>query len=502
MRAGAFALCIAVALNAAAAMVLEITAGRLLAPFFGMSLYSWTSVIGVVLAGLTAGHWIGGRLAQVTGDALIRRLSISFWAGAGASALVLPLLGFLLSADQVRGLAPAPALILVTVAAFFLPSLLAGLIQPMASKHALEIEGGLSGRVLGRMLAMGAMGSILGTFLAGFVLISYVGTVGTVWLVAAVNAALGALFMPPLSRLLGLLAAAALAGGFGFSTAGDIAFASPCDRESQYFCIQVDDAEPMTGRPSRLMALDHLVHSVNDEADPQRLASPYLHLVDEITLRLFPDGPGQAFFIGGGGYTLPRAWQDRWPETQMTVAEIDPAVTRAARERMWFEPGPSVRTLHHDARAALRGSELRYDIVFGDAFQDIAIPPHLVTREFHDLVARQLTEEGFYVLNLIDDPQEPRFLASMVRTLALSFSTVEVWVAPEDLPGARRVTFVVFASKSPSGLSNRLSARIGYAREWAQIDTERLQPQHLGLVLTDDHAPVDRLLSRFWTAGG
>ena len=58
-------LALAVALNAAAAMVLEIAAGRLLAPYFGMSLYTWTTVIGVVLAGLAAGHWIGGRLAGV-----------------------------------------------------------------------------------------------------------------------------------------------------------------------------------------------------------------------------------------------------------------------------------------------------------------------------------------------------------------------------------------------------------------------------------------------------
>ena len=298
-------------------------------------------------------------------------------------------------------------------------------------------------------------------------LISYVGTVGSIWIVVAVNAALGALFMPPLARVAGLLGSAGLAGILAFTSAGEFAFASPCDEESQYFCIQVDSADGINGRPAKLMALDHLVHSVNDRDDPGRLASPYLHLVDEIALRRFPEGPASAFFVGGGGYTLPRAWQERWPQMQMLVAEIDPLVTRVAEEQLWFTPGPGVRSLHRDGRVALR-----------------------------------LKPQGFYVLNLIDDPLEPRFLASMVRTLALSFSSLEVWVTLEDLPGSRRATFILYAAQEPSGLPNRLRALQGYPRQWAQIEVERLEADRLGLILRDSHAPVDRLLSRFWLEGG
>jgi MFS family permease len=498
---GPFILCLAVAANAAAAMILEITAGRLLAPFFGMSLYSWTTVIGVVLAGLTAGHWIGGHLASVSGKGLVRRLSLSFWGGALTSALVLPILSLLIGGGAFENLPTAPAIALSGFAAFFLPSLLAGLVQPLATKLALEMEGGLSGRILGRMLAMGAFGSILGTFLAGFFLISFIGSVGTVWLVVAVNAGLGALFLPGLARALGLAASLLLCGFFAFTPLGGFAFASPCDRESQYFCIQVDAAEEMTGRPSRLLALDHLVHSVNDRDAPRLLASPYLHLVDEIALRRFPAGPASAFFLGGGGFTLPRAWQDRWPKAAFTVAEVDPLVTEVAIDALWFDPAENTRILESDGRVALARSEGRYDVVFGDVFQDIAIPAHLITREFHDLVASRLTPRGFYVLNLIDDPQEPRLLASVLRTLQLTFSTIEIWVTPEDLPGSRRATFVLYAAQDESGLPARLSAIEGYPRTWAQIEVERLQPEILGMLLSDNFAPVDRLLSRFWHSG-
>lgn len=503
---GPILLAFAVAANAAAAMILEIAAGRLLAPYFGMSLYSWTTVIGVVLAGLTLGHWLGGYLAAAEGRALTRRLSLSFWAGAATSALVLPVLSLLVGGTGLRDLPPAPAIAISGFAAFFLPSLLAGLVQPMATKAALEMlgadaDGRATGRVLGRMLAMGALGSILGTFLAGFLLISYIGSSGTVWLVAGINALLGALFLPPLARLLGLAGSAGALALFLLTPLGGAAFQSPCDEESQYFCIQIDPADGMTGSPSRLMALDHLVHSINDRDDPQLLVSPYLHLVDEIVLRLFPEGPERAFFVGGGGFTLPRAWQDRWPGRPLTVAEIDPAVTAAAEASLWFQAAQDTEVVARDARVALARSAQRYDVIFGDAFKDIAIPAHLVTREFHDLVAAHLTDGGFYALNLVDNPQEPRLLSSMVLTLYQSFETVEVWVAPEDIAGARRATFILFASNRPSGLPNHLRSVQGYERRWAQIELARLPLQEMGVLLTDDFTPVDRLLSELWLEG-
>ncbi len=494
-------LALAVAVNAAAAMILEIVAGRLLAPYFGMSLYTWTTVIGVVLAGLAAGHWIGGRLAGVEGRRLTRRLSAAFWLGALTSALVLPILSLLVGGTGLRALPPAPAIALSGFAAFFLPSLLAGLVQPIATKLALEMTGHISGRVIGRMLAMGALGSILGTFLAGFVLISFIGSAGTVWLVAATNAVLGAMFMSRWAGTVALSVTAALAGAFALGAPGWAAFQTPCDHESRYFCIQIDPADELTGRPSRLMALDHLVHSINDRDDPRLLASPYLHLVDEIALRRFAAGPESAFFVGGGGFTLPRAWQDRWPAARLTVAEIDPEVTELARTELWLRPGPGMTILERDARLALHFDRGSYDVIFGDAFRDIAIPAHLVTREFHDLVAARLSERGFYVLNVVDNPSAPRLLASLVLTLTHSFAAVEVWVAPADISDARRGTFIVYAAQAPSGLPKQLRAREGYARDWAQIDLARLPVETLGVTLTDDFAPVDRLLADLWLYG-
>ncbi|WP_162901463.1 fused MFS/spermidine synthase [Breoghania sp. L-A4] len=498
-------LAVAVALNAAGAMIVEIVAGRLLAPYFGMSLYTWTTVIGVVLAGLTCGHWIGGRLAGRYRAHLAPVIGLSFWLGALTTVLVLPVTGLVAGALLRGEAAPALAIALSGLAGFFIPSLVAGLVQPMATVFELQRAAAHSGPVVGRMLAAGAFGSILGTFIAGFVLISWLGSAGTIWLVAGLNAVLGALFLPGLSRRGGALAAAGLLVPLAVISGGVTVpgFATPCQVESRYYCIRIDPADGQTGRASRLMALDHLVHSVNDEADPQALFSPYLHLVDEIARHRFADEPISAFFIGGGGFTLPRAWQARNPASDLTIAEIDPVVTRLAREKLWFAPGENTHVLERDARVALRAipEAPRFDVVFGDAFHDIAIPAHLISDEFNALVARRLKDTGFYVLNVVDDPSNPRLLASLLRTLKLRFPLLEVWVEPRDIQGARRATFIVYAAKQPSGLEATHRATYGYRHLWLRVDPASIDIDGLGITLTDDFAPVDRLLSGLWLGG-
>jgi MFS family permease len=496
-------LILAVALNAAGAMIVEIVAGRMLAPYFGMSLYTWTTVIGVVLAGLTLGHWVGGMLAEKWPGKAMLMIGLSFWVGAVTTLLVLPIIATVAGVLSRGSTTPAVSITVAGFAAFFLPSLAAGLVQPLATTFALNIKGRTSGRLIGKMFAAGAFGSILGTFVAGFVLISYLGSAGTIWLVAGLNALLGALFLPGVSSFLFGAASASVMAAIAFTQTTVPGFGTPCQLESQYYCIRVDPADHLTGRPSMLMALDHLVHSINDRSDPDYLFSPYLHLVDEIARHKFKSKPVSAFFIGGGGYTLPRAWTARNPQSQITVAEIDPLVTKLAQTQMWFSPGPNTRIRMQDARVALKREKpgKRYDIIFGDAFHDIAIPAHLVSDEFHEIVRSHLSSRGFYVLNIVDNPRHPRLLASIVRTLQKRFSAIEVWVSPEHVRGASRATFILYASEHSTRLSSTISASYGSERQWQRITTASLGIEQLGVFLTDDFTPVDRLLASFWLRG-
>ncbi|MCP5372898.1 MAG: fused MFS/spermidine synthase [Hyphomicrobiales bacterium] len=501
---------VAVFVSSACGLVIEIVAGRLLAPYVGMSLYTWTAIIAVVLAGLSAGHWIGGLLAPPQVDARrgARRVAAAL-AGAAVSSLASLVLlrvlaGFLLGG----GLDAIPAIVALTTALFLLPSLFVGIVSPILTKLAVDGMPGRHGRVIGTMYALGTLGSIAGTLLAGYLFISWIGSTGTVLTVAGVYAAL-ALAFAAADRLRVLVVAVLLAAGGGLAWWGGAvrAFDSPCRIESDYFCIRIDDFSAETGRPSRLMALDHLVHSINDRDDPGLLYSPYIHFVGEVTRRRLGAGtPIAAFFIGGGGFTLPRAWSVGRPGSDLVVAELDPQVSRAAEQFLWWRPAaPGVSVLHRDARAALAAlpAARRFDLVFGDAFHDISIPAHLVSREFHQQIAARLKPGGFYVVNVVDRGDNPRFLFALVKTLGQDFASVEAWVDPDEAgdPGqghGGRTTFVVVASATGNGDDGRLVASHGLRRAWLRWNPADLAARVAASdspVLSDDFAPVDRLMS-------
>lgn len=471
-------------MSSAASMALEITAGRLLAPYVGMSLYSWTAIIAVVLAGLSLGHWVGGWLADRPGRSRIVGLALA--AAALTSFLSIPVLRqsaplLLAGTDPVSGIGA------IATAAFFLPSFFAGLLSPILTALALA-EAPQQGRVLGRMFALGAAGAILGTVGTGFWLMSWIGTAGSVALIAAVYAVLA---LPFLRRW----SAGVLAVGAGIAAfAGQGALRTNCTVESDYYCIRIDPIDVM-GRPASVMALDHLAHGVNVAADPRLLVSPYVHLVDEMARRRTPDLQS-AFFVGGGAYTLPRAWADRHPDARLVVAEVDPAVTREARERMWVET-ERLEVLHLDARAALVREAGPFDVIFGDAFHDVSIPQHLVTDEFHALVASRLAPGGFYAINVVEAMREPPFLLSLVQTMQARFDVVELWLDTAELgPAEKRTTWVVIASDTDSGVEHVRSAH-GMARDWVRVPTRDMLgvlPGQKLVFLTDDFAPVDRLM--------
>ena len=154
-------------------LIIEIVAGRLLAPTLGVSLYTWTSVIGVVLLGVSIGNFAGGQLA----DRWPRRTTVAliYLAASLASLLILGLVRYVDSLELPHG---APAILQVlwlNALLFLVPATILGAATPVLTRlslHAVE-EGG---RVVGRIQAAASLGSIVGTFLTGFVLISAFGT--------------------------------------------------------------------------------------------------------------------------------------------------------------------------------------------------------------------------------------------------------------------------------------------------------------------------------------
>lgn len=497
---GRIGLAAALFLTSAVGLVLEIVAARLIAPYVGMSIYTWTAIIATVLAGMSAGHWIGGRFAERpdrTGLSLIALML----AMATANVLVIPLL--------LRWAAPVllawDAEIVIVVSGlstvlFFVPSLLIAGVTPILTRIAIDAEPGRRGIVIGRMFALGAGGAILGTLAAGFVFISWIGSQGTLMAVAGALAMMSAGFAAWAYRL--KLSQAALvilvAAGAHAALRADDLLANACDEESRYYCIRIVDFSGEADRVSRLMVLDHMGHGINDRDDPTRLHSSYVELTDRMMrLRYAGRTDLASYFIGGGAYTLPRAWAVTYPNGRHVVSEVDPMVTQLARDMMWFDRSPPVYVRHADARVHLRTfADASLDVVIGDAFHDILVPQHLVTLEFAHEVKAKLRPDGAYVMTVIDGAREPKFLLAMLKTLHEAFPVVEIWVDAQQMSTGGRLTYLLSASETPVPASSLVSRR-NDGRRWQRVDpgtiAGTLTPDDVS-VLTDDLAPVDRLI--------
>lgn len=483
-------------LSSAILLVLEITAGRLIAPYVGVTIYSWTSIIGVILAGLSLGNWLGGRWADRGGDE--RSTGIALALSGAFSLLSLLTLTVIAPALQASSLNLVSASFLYVLAMFFIPSLLLGIPTPLLTTLALKIDN-RTGHIVGRMHALAALGSIVGTFLTGFVLIQYLGSRSVIIISSLILFLLALPFLRQASKkmLAVLLTTISLAAVLTELNQG---FESPCEYESNYFCLRVVDASEQApfGNATGLV-LDHLLHGINHETEAEMLISPYVHLMQELVMQHFDAAELTGlhyFFAGGGSYTQPRAVKQARPESSITVAELDPTVTQAVTRRMYVDPA-EFKIYHGDARTTLfRQPMAQFDVIVTDAFHDIAIPYHLVTLEYVRLANSKLKPGGILTTNVVDAFPDPRMVKSLVKTLQQEFSQVDVWL--DQIPQhPQRMTYVISASETRID-NDVIEAQQGFKRRWFRINTplSNSGTRYSELpVFTDDFVPVERLIS-------
>ena len=470
-------------------MTLELVAGRIIAPQVGVSLYTWTSVIGVILAGLSLGNFLGGRLADRY--ASLRLLGTIFLLSGVTS------LG-ILGVDQLELVAsvdwPIVVEILVLIAAlFFVPATILGTISPIVVKLAME-DLAHAGRTVGRISAAGTAGSIIGTFATGFWLISWFGTYTVVWGVAVVLLAMGLLFVAS-GRVARDLAAVALVVLISLGVVRAGWTQSPCMRETNYFCIKVREEE-RDGRTVRVLVLDRLVHSYSSLDDPLDLVYHYEQMYAELTdYQAARHAPLRTFFIGGGGYTFPRYVEHAYPNSVVDVVEIDPGVTEVAYAHLGVAADAQITSYNEDARAFLsRPPETPYDIIFGDAFNDFSVPYHLTTQGFNEHVRAWLAEDGLYVVNIIDGAIG-EFLRAYVRTLRLTFDYVYVVPRLAEWRSVSRDTFVIVASDTPLDMASFSADSRILQGMMGQAEVDALLGEGRPVILTDRYAPVEQMLA-------
>ncbi|MCC5949606.1 MAG: fused MFS/spermidine synthase [Nitriliruptoraceae bacterium] len=478
-------------LSSAAVLVLEILAARLLAPYVGNTLETYTAIIGVVLAGIAAGSWLGGKAADIRDPkGLLAPLLI---VGGALSFAAIPIIDGL--GVSLRGAGAATTTIITTMA-FFAPAAVLSAVTPAVIKIQLEsLEE--TGRVVGRLSALSTTGAIVGTFLTGFLLVAAFPTRPVIRVVAVLLIVMGLVtalaFRRQRTVTLGGAAAVLAAGLFSFAAA------HPCEQETAYYCAYiVEDEERESGRA---LWLDTLRHSYVDLEDPSYLEFTYTRWFGDVIAGIAPEGePLSTLHIGGAGFTMPRYLRAEHPGSFSEVLEVDGLLVELAERELGLELRDDIEVRVGDARTTIDdGASDVHDLVIGDAFGGVAVPWHLATREFTELIRTRMTDDGVYTLNAIDYGPR-RFLRAEIATLDAVFEHVAVLgrrgsfdrQARGDVGG----NYVLIASDAPLPLD-----AIEAANRRRGADDELLHGPALddfvgdAEVLVDDHAPVDQLLT-------
>jgi spermidine synthase len=453
----------------------------------------WANLIGLVLAALAVGYWLGGRLADRRPDP--RLLGSIVLVAAVYVALVPFVTGPLLDAGA-RGLDAVAAGAVVgsffgTLFIFVPPVLLLGMVSPFAIRLAID-DVASAGRVAGRLYALSTAGSLLGTFLPALVTIPLIGTQRT-FLASSAVLALSASFLLGRRYLLVALAVVALAAIPPGTVRADPGLVY--EEESRHQFIRVVERDGV-----RRLYLNEgvAVHSVwrEDSVLTGGIWDAFLAVPT-----LLEEPPERVAILGNAGGTVARAYGAFYPEAVIDGVEIDPSVTDVGERWFGLLDNPRLETHDQDARPFLRRTPHHYDLIVVDAYHQPYVPFYLATRDFFELVRERLRPGGAVALNVATVPGDDRLEQALAGTLADVFPEVRVWPvlrfnhlvlgfadprggrAPGEAPDPRLDPLVEL-------LERQLSAPVpAAARPW-----------------TDDRAPVewtiDQMILEYAARGG
>lgn len=456
-----------------AVLVLEILAGRMLAPYVGVSLETFTGIIGTILAGIAVGAALGGYLAdRYEPNSLIGPALIIGGVLAWFSIAMVSLLGPSVAAD-------VPSIVLLSFLGFFPFALVLTAISPMVAKLRLQSLNE-TGEVVGGLSAAGTFGALFGTFFTGFVLVSALPTRPIVLAVGLALVVWGVVFT--LRRGSTKRPSAGLAA-FALVVLGTATLTNdPCEFESAYACGRVvtdpDDAS------LRFLHLDTLRHGAVDLDDPTHLEFRYIKIMGDV-IDAMPQGPIDALHVGGGAFSVPTYVNATRPGSTNLVSEIDPLLVEVGRDELGLVTGDDLEVISGDARLTV--AELptdAYDLIVGDVFGGLAVPWHLTTTEFVAELDRVLRPGGIYVMNVIDG-DENRFAEAELATLGQHFEH-RAAVVPSDWPTVRPANQILIAADAPLP-AFEIDPEDGEVIDSVEAFTDNAP------VLRDDFAPVEQL---------
>ena len=484
-----FLLEIIVFVSGAIVMIYEIIGSRILAPYIGTSTYVWTSLIGVILGSLSLGYWLGGKYADRQPNSKI--LAAVLFAASVLVAVTMLLQEFVLAGLSMFSMRLELKAILAALILFAPASVLFGFVTPYAVRlKMISVED--AGKTVGRLYALSTVGSILGTFVAGFILLPFVGSVRTLYIIVAVLF-LSSLLLAPFK----LTAKKVAAIVFFICAVGANEFIRYTlaktfdlhDFDTRYNRIRVwqgyDAAKDLR---VRVVSTDPFSTQSSMYLDSDELASKYVgffHL-----LRHFNPNFQKTLKIGGAGYSFPKDYLRKYPGKQIDVVEIDPGMTETARKYFRLPDDENLKIFHEDGRAFLNRTGDKYDAIVVDVFGAMfSVPFQLTTVEAVQKMHNALNEDGVVIVNLISaiEGEQSYFFQSEFKTYRSVFPNVFVYTLHPKSSGQGTQNLILVASKSKNVSLESNDDEIA-----TLLKNRYEKPFDLTVpVLTDDFAPVE-----------
>jgi spermidine synthase len=488
-------------------MALELLGSRLLAPVFGNSIFVWGSLIGVILAALAVGYYLGGKLADR--QPYFGTLSLLIFA-AGLLVLALPTLTPPVFNSAIGlNLGERYAPLFATTVLLAPPSILLGMVSPYAIRLATRSFEKL-GKISGNLYALSTLGSIVGTFFTVFVLIPAFGVnkiivaLGVTLLVVAFLGlrlrwkALVLLILIILPFAAPYLVSHRLTVAAYTLALGDTIY----ETDTPYHHLVVADSyNPTLGDNIRILIMDDNFHSAMDLSNPDRTVFPYTDYF-HLGFLLNPNVT-RVLFIGGGGFTGPKAFLKDYPGVTVDVIEIDPEVIKVAEQYFGVNASnPRLHIYNDDGRVFLQETKQTYDLIVLDAYSKSYVPFHLMTSEFFTEVVHHLTSHGTVISNLISSTSgsSSELLDAEIKTMQLSFPNVYAF-AVEGPTVTDLQNIITLAALSPKHLTEADFERLADESSTVRLpvlkdDVTNYFSPNLGNapILTDNFAPVETLL--------
>ena len=490
-------------------MSFEMLGSRYLNPYFGNGIYTWAALISTVLAALTAGYFLGGLIGDRTVSAAVLGVIVGL---ASVYLLVLPsfagaILDLVLNTvDDVR-----LGSLYAALSIMFLPVMLLGVYSPFAIRLVMRTAQH-SGTVSGTVYGVSTAGSIVGTLGTTFFLIPLIGTRAITFLLGAAGLCCSLLLIV-LDRALSARGTRSTTGIIAFAVfmlAGNHAWSNGlfdenvraqmlkqsdgriAHIETEYNNLFIDKHGSLLGLSSRYRGRPDYIESIVDLKDPDDMPMSYDQIMP--VALTYPPAIKRILMIGLGAGSISTYLGRAMPDAQIDVVELDPGVIAAGSKYFGLEENDRVHFIESDGRVYLNRHNELYDVVLLDAFRELGVPFHLLTKEFYTLVKEHLAPGGAVASNVAANT---KLYVSTVVTLRAVFPTVDVY---PDWADSKFAQAIVVAEPSPRPTTDALIARaLALQQEFhfryslADVVAKRVTKAAPfgGDLLTDDFAPAD-----------